>query len=68
MKEHTKVILVAILSALVLFSCKANKGAEKGNSDTAKIAITQEKFQLTFFEAQKEKSIENYEKSYEQFQ
>ncbi len=67
MKEHTKVILVALLSGFVLFSCKANKGAEKRNSDTAKTAITQEKFQLTFFEAQKEKSIENYEKSYEQF-
>ena len=68
MKEHTKVILVTLLSALALFSCQVNKGAKKENSDTAKTAITQEKFQLTFFEAQKEKSIENYEKSYEQFQ
>ncbi len=67
LKEHTKVISVVILSGFFLFSCKVNRDVEKGYSDTVKTAITQEKFQLTFFQAQKEKAIENYEKSYEQF-
>ena len=67
LKEHTKVISVVILSGFFLFSCKVNRDVEKGYSDTVKTTITQEKFQLTFFQAQKEKAIENYEKSYEQF-
>lgn len=68
MKELTKIITLAVLSCLVLFSCKAKKGGEKGKSEMLETSISQEKFQLTFFEAQKEKAIENYDKSYESFQ
>ncbi len=64
--NRIKYISFSVLLSTLLFSCGAKKTAtssEVGQLDDQ----SAEKFQQLYFEAQKEKAIENYESSYEKF-
>ncbi len=68
MKKHGLHIILFLGIGLALSSCKTKKNIEGSLDKTSDISVADEKFQLSFFEGQKQKAIENYDKAYQKFQ
>ncbi|MFK7756069.1 MAG: tetratricopeptide repeat protein [Flavobacteriales bacterium] len=61
-------IILAVLALAVFNSCKSKKGIAEGIDAAASVGENDAQFQSLFFDGQKEKAIENYDKAYQKFQ